>query len=147
MLIIASGIANSISTPLWGKLGDRSSRMVMSMASLTAGLLGIVIFSLMQGGSDLVTQPLFHALVFLYLTIFHSGVRLGRKICLVDMVNNDTRAVYVAISNTIIGMAMLFGGAVGLNADILNLHSLILILGLLSLRAAVYARRLPEVSH
>jgi len=147
MLIIASGVASGISAPLWGKLGDRSSRLVMVLASLAAGLLGITAFFMVENGSGLVTQPLYHGSLFLALTVFHSGVRLGRKIYLVDMASVETRASYVAVSNTLIGIAMLFGGAIGIVADLLDIHHLILLLGLVGLVAAAFAWRLPEVSH
>lgn len=147
MLIIASGVASGISAPLWGKLGDRSSRLVMVLASLAAGMLGIAAFFMVETGSWLVTQPLYHGCLFLGLTVFHSGVRLGRKIYLVDMASVETRATYVAVSNTLIGIAMLFGGAIGIVADLLDIHHLILLLGLVGLVAATFAWRLPEVSH
>jgi hypothetical protein len=77
----------------------------------------------------------------------HGGVRLGRKVYLVDMASSDNRAAYVAVSNTIIGVLMLVGGVVGLLADFLGTTAIILLLGLLSLAAAIYIRKLPEVSH
>jgi hypothetical protein len=147
MLIIASGIASSVSAPLWGRLGDRSSRLVMLLAALAAGLLGISVFLFVKFDTVLLDHPLFHATLFLGLTIFHSGVRLGRKVYLVDMASAETRATYVALSNTIIGIAMLLGGVIGVIADLLNTHTLILILALVSLAASLYAWRLPEVSH
>ena len=145
-LIIASGIASSISAPLWGKLGDRSSRTVMMLASMIAGLLGISVFILAAINSPLMTHTLFHGLLYLILIIVHSGVRLGRKVYLVDLATAETRATYVAISNTVIGVAMLIGGLIGIIADVLATHYLILFLGLLALAAAISARRLPEVS-
>lgn len=66
-----------------------------------------------------------------------------------ELASAETRATYVAISNTLIGVAMLFGAAIGIIADVLDIHYLILFLGLLGLAAAVYAWawQLPEVSH
>jgi len=145
-LIIASGIASSISAPLWGKLGDRSSRTVMMLASLLAGLLGITVFILSAINSPLMSHPLFHGLLYLILIVVHSGVRLGRKVYLVDLATAETRASYVAISNTVIGVTMLIGGLVGIIADVLATHYLILFLGLLALVAAASAWRLQEVS-
>lgn len=39
------------------------------------------------------------------------GVRLGRKVYLVDMAGAGQRAAYVAVSNTLIGILMLIGGS------------------------------------
>ncbi len=146
MLIIASGLASSLSAPVWGKLGDRSSRLVMVMAALMAGILGIVVFAFYALDSDWMAYPLTHALVYLTLTVFHSGVRLGRKVYLVDLATAQTRATYVAISNTVIGIAMLVGGAIGVLADVFAIQYVILGLGALAVIAAIYTWRLPEVT-
>jgi len=147
LLIIASGLASSLSAPIWGRLGDRSSRWVMVAAALLAGLLGLTTFALVQSHAAIVTSPLTHAALFLTLTVAHSGVRLGRKVYLVDLATQETRSVYVALSNTLIGLAMLAGGAVGILADALAVQHVVLLLGLLALAAAAYAWGLPEVTH
>lgn len=146
MLIISSGVASMVSAPLWGKLGDSSSRVVMALASLGTGLIGITLFSLVELNSDWLTHPLTHALFFFAVTVFHGGVRLGRKIYLVDLANEKTRATYVALSNTVIGIAMLAGGLVGILADIISIQFVILLLSLLALFAAWWNFRLKEVS-
>ncbi|WP_455209927.1 MFS transporter [Kaarinaea lacus] len=146
MLIIASGLASSLSAPVWGKLGDRSSRLVIVIAAFMAGVLGIAVFAFSALDSEWMTYPLTYAVLYLALTVFHSGVRLGRKVYLVDLATADTRASYVAISNTVIGIAMLMGGAIGILADVFAIQYVILSLGLVALIAAVYAWRLPEVT-
>jgi hypothetical protein len=146
MLIIASGLASSLSAPIWGKLGDRSSRLVMVIAAVAAGVLGIIVFASIALDSSWIRYPLTHALLFFALTVFHSGVRLGRKVYLVDLATAQIRATYVAISNTVIGIAMLFGGAIGILADVFAIHYVILCLGILAATAALYTLRLPEVT-
>jgi len=59
---------------------------------------------------------------------------------------NITRATYVAVSNTVIGVAMLDVGAVGALADVFRTSPMIATLGVLSLLATVYIARLPDVS-
>ncbi|HEY5703473.1 MAG TPA: MFS transporter, partial [Gammaproteobacteria bacterium] len=46
MLIIAGGLAGSLSSPIWGKMGDQSSRRVMALSAIGAGILGIATFVL-----------------------------------------------------------------------------------------------------
>lgn len=145
-LIIANGIASSLSAPFWGYLGDTSSRLVMLLASGGAGLLGVLTFLAVMLEWHWYTSELAMAVVFMILNIMHGGVRLGRKIYLVDMANSDNRAAYVAVSNTLIGLIMLPAGLIGLLGDLLGLASVVLILGLLSLLAAVYVQRLVDVS-
>lgn len=147
LMIIASGLASSLSAPFWGKLGDKSSRLVMVGAAFAAGVLSISVFVLVEAKSQWLAYPIMQALLFLALTVFHSGVRLGRKVYLVDLATVETRATYVAISNTVIGIAMLLGGAIGILADVLAVHYVVLCLGVLAVFAAFYALRLPEVSH
>lgn len=145
-LIIANGLSTSISAPIWGYLGDRSSRMVMALAAAGAGLLGMVTFMAVKLDWDWLTSELGLAIVFLVLNVMHGGVRLGRKVYLVDMATGENRAAYVAVSNTVIGVLMLVGGLVGLLGDWLGAAAIVLVLGLLSLVAAIYVARLPEVS-
>ena len=110
------------------------------------GLLGVAVFASLTLGLPFVDETLFWAAVIIVMTVLHAGVRLGRKIYLVDMATGETRAAYVALSNTLIGVAMLGAGFIGLLGDWLGVHWLILLLALASLAAAQYARRLPEVS-
>jgi hypothetical protein len=146
LLIIASGLAGSISAPVWGRLSDRSARLVMVSASAGAGLVGVLTWLSAQADGVLLEQTWLFALLFLLLNIAHAGVRLGRKVYLVDMASSDTRAAMVAVSNTVIGVAMLAGGLIGVVADLYDAATVILALGLASIAAALYARRLAEVS-
>jgi hypothetical protein len=86
------------------------------------------------------------AAVFLLLNVMHGGVRLGRKVYLVDMASGENRAAYVAVSNTVIGVLMLIGGLIGLLGDWLGPAAIVLLLAVLSLLAAYYVVGLPEVS-
>ncbi len=145
MLIIAGAVAGSVSAPLWGWAGDRSSRLVIASAAAIAGVLGIATWILED--SPLLDHGLTHALIFLILNVAHSGVRLGRKVYLVDLGTQQNRAIMVAVSNTVIGVAMLGVGLVGVLADLAGIAELILLLGVLSLIAAGFAWRMPDVSH
>jgi len=146
LMIIASGLAGSLSAPVWGRLSDSSSRLVMVLAAAAAGLLGVVTWILARADAAFMHQGLTYALLFLLLGIAHSGVRLGRKVYLVDMATAENRASLVAVSNTVIGMAMLAGGLVGVLGDLFDTATAILIIGTASFGAALYARRLREVS-
>jgi len=146
LMVIASGLAAAVSSPLWGALGDRSSRSVMALGAAGAGILGIAVAAAAYAAHGWLAHGWVHALVFMLLTIMHSGVRLGRKVYLVDMATEQTRAAYVAVSNSVIGLMMLVGGLLGLLGDWLGLAATIGLLGLWSLLAAVEALRLPEVS-
>jgi MFS family permease len=145
-LIIANGLASSLSAPLIGKLADHGSRNVMAGAALLAGIVGIVTWYVSSYHTTLQFGVSSAVIVFFLITLTHGAVRLGRKVYLVDMANTDNRAQYVAVSNTVIGIAMLFGGIIGVIADMFNVQTVILILSVIALAASVYIRRLPDVS-
>jgi len=146
LLVIASGLASSLSAPLWGRMGDRSSRRVMVIGAAAAGITGLATWLCDATGLPFMNGPWIYAGLFLLIAVFHGGVRLGRKVYLVDMATQQSRSAYVAVSNTVIGVAMLAGGAVGVVADLLHTAAVIALLGVVSLLAALYIARLPEVS-
>jgi len=145
-LIIANGLASSISAPFWGYMGDKSSRQVMVVASLGAGLLGVFTYTAVMLDWYWATSEMGLAVIFLLLNVMHGGVRLGRKVYLVDMASGENRAAYVAVSNTVVGVMMLAGGLIGLLGDWLGAPATLLVLGLLSIMAAFYISKLPQVS-
>ncbi len=145
-LIIANGIASSISAPIWGYMSDSSSKRVMAIAAIGAGVLALFTCSAIWLEWNLVVNEIGFAMIFLLLNIMHGGVRLGRKVYLMDMATGENRAAYVAVSNTIIGVMMLAGGLIGLVGDKFGAVATLLLLGLLSLLAAFYILTLKDVS-
>ncbi len=145
-LIIINGLAGSLSAPRVGRLADSSSRSVMAGAALLAGASGLLLYGLVVAGlhEQLHGAPLF--LLFFLVVLAHGAVRLGRKVYLVDLANAENRVTYVAVSNTVVGIAMLLGGMIGILAELFLVHTVILLLSVLSLIACVYIRVLPEVS-
>lgn len=146
VLIIASGLASMVSAPLWGRMSDRSSRRVMAVTALLSGLMGVTVFSLELAGLYQFSGKWQITGLFFLIAVFHGGARLGRKTYLVDMANQDNRATYVAVSNTLIGLFMLAGGAIGIVADRFSVTTVIGLLGVISLLAALYCWRIREVS-
>jgi hypothetical protein len=145
-LIIANGLASSISAPFWGYLGDRSSKQVMMIATVGSSLLGFFTVTAVMFEYQWITSEVGFAVIFLVLNVLHGGARLGRKVYLVDMASGDNRAAYVAVSNTVIGILMLAGGLVGIVGDIFGPASVILLLAIVSLLSAAFIKKLPDVS-
>ena len=145
-LIIANGIASSISAPVWGYMSDTSSRRVMAIAATGSGVLALFTCTAIWLKWHWIINEIGFALIFLLLNIMHGGVRLGRKVYLMDMATGENRAAYVAVSNTIIGVMMLAGGLIGLLGDKFGAVITLLLLGLLSLLAAFYILTLKDVS-
>jgi MFS family permease len=145
-LIIANGLASALSAPVLGKWADHGSRDVMAGAALLAAVVGIITWYIITFHADWQLGAASAIVVFFLITIAHGAARLGRKVYLVDMANNDNRAQYVAVSNTVIGIMMLLGGIIGVIADIFNVQIVILILSVIALFASVYIWRLDDVS-
>lgn len=142
-LMIASGAASFVSAPIWGHLSDRSSRQVMSAAAALAGITGVSTALVAWFGAATLGVWWFPVAYFL-LSVAHAGVRLGRKTHLVDIASADNRATYVAVSNTIIGIMLVIGGAFAGAAASFGPAGAIFILALVSLIGAVAALRLSE---
>jgi sugar phosphate permease len=146
ILIVASGLASMVSSPIWGKLSDQSSRWTMAIAALLAGAMGITVLGIESTGLYLFDGKWQITGLFFLVSVFHGGARLGRKTYLVDMANQENRSTYVAVSNTLIGILMLASGAIGALADIFDVTTVIGILGAVSLISTFYILTIREVS-
>jgi hypothetical protein len=139
--MVASSAAAIASSYIWGRLSDRSSRFTLAFSGALAalGLGGAAATGFATGG--LVLAPLF---VFAA-QIAYEGVRAGRKTHLTDMDTHGSKAVYTALSNTMIGMLLLLGGSFGLLADLAGPSMVLAIFAGLSAVAALLALSLSEV--
>lgn len=111
LFLIVSGLANTLSGYVWGRLADYSSRTLMAIASGINALVGIVVLMVLYFEVDVSELVLFAGAYFMA-SVCLAGVRLGRKTLLVDMATAETRSAYVAVSNTAIGFLILLVGAV-----------------------------------
>lgn len=145
-LIVAGGLAGTLGGPIWGRFADFSSRMTMSFASLASGLFGIGIALAYQfGDSQWLQSSIAQGFLFFVISVFYAGVRLGRKAYLVDLVSGD-KSGYVAVGNTIIGIALLVMGSLGFLAQSFGPSGAIGMLGAISVGGSLVAWRLREVS-
>jgi hypothetical protein len=146
LVVLAGGLASSLSAPTWGRLADRSSRTVLLLAATFTGVLGIAVFLTERLLIDDVPAWVYPA-AFLLLGVAHSGIRLGRKTYLVDMAGGNKRTDYVAVSNTVIGVILLLAGGVTAALSFLSAEVLILLFAITSLGGALCGRGLPEVQN
>lgn len=143
--MIASAAASLVSTYVWGRLADRSSRRVLMLAATLAALANAVAAFLALATPQLLGHAsVLPALLFL-LMIAHQGVRLGRSVHVVDMADRDSRATYTALSNSVVGVILLAAGVFGLVAQWLGIGAVLAIFTLMAALAVRAAAGLDEV--
>src|SRR5690606_4129008 len=142
-MLIASGAAGFVSAPVWGRLSARSSRKTMAAAALLASLAGFATVAVYHF-DDLPYAAAWLAVTYFLLNVAHEGVRLGRKTHLIDIATAENRASYVAVSNTVIGVMLLIGGAFGGLVSIAGPSVAVLVLAAISLIASFAALGLKE---
>ena len=146
ILIVVSGLAAMVASPIWGKRADQSSRGVMRDAAMGTTICCLLAASLAWLPGEWTHSIWPYATIYALLVIVHHGVRLGRKTYLVDMASQDDRALYVALSNTLTGVLMLLlGGFIGAFAHWFGSSVLLLILAATAIGAILSAHQLPEV--
>ena len=144
-LIVASGLASTLSSSFWGALSDKSSRFTMAAAAIMAGVLGVVVVSILNLAPGVTDNIAFYAVILFILGIAHSGVRIGRKTHVVDLASGDRKAEYVALSNTIIGVLLLVMGALTSAVLGLGLEVGIVVLSVLAIMGAIIAITMEHV--
>ena len=110
--VIASGVANASSAFLWGKLSDKASHISMALGGFITALIGLLALALGWFSPAWSAHPLTWPLMFLLFNLGYAGVRMGRKIWVVDVAKGDRRTDLVSTSNTIIAVSILALGGI-----------------------------------
>jgi len=111
--VLAEGLASGLSSILWGRLSDRSSRTAMMVGAVIAAGVGLVGVLIALGGGQLAGQLWIWPLLFFVLSVGYSGVRIGRKTYIVDISGDENRIDYVSASNTLIALMLIVLGGLG----------------------------------
>ncbi|MCR9219754.1 MAG: MFS transporter [Alphaproteobacteria bacterium] len=147
VMLFAVGLANIVSSPLWGRLSDAASETVMTLAALAAvaaAALALAIHFLIGGAPG--WSLWLYGLVFVLLGVAEAGVRLGRKTYLVDGAPKEEKALYAAFANSAVGLIALAALFVGVLVDAAGAPAGVAAAGALALIAALYARSLPPAA-
>ena len=142
-LVLASACASFLSSYVWGRMSDWSSRIVL----MGCGGVGAVAILAAIGTArlGLATTAWAMPVVLFVLMIAYHGVRQGRSTYLVDMAPEDNRAAYAAVSNTVIGIILLGAGALGGGAAMLGPQVTLAVFAAMALGAVAVGYGLPEV--
>ncbi len=147
--VIASGLAALLGGRVFGRWADRSSRRLMSVGAAVAAVIVIAtvaVVSLPGFEARGWAGNLFFTAVYFALTLTHTGVRVARKTYVVDMAEGDRRTVYVAVSNSAIGVLLLVVGAISSLLAAVDVAWALLFLAAMGLVGVFAGSRLPEVS-
>jgi hypothetical protein len=142
--VLASASAGLLSSYLWGRLSDVSSRRVLRLAAVV-GAVALGAGALVGGVLEPQQPVLLLAAILFVLMVAHRGVRLGRSTHLVDMAGTEQRAAYTALSNSLVGLLLLLGGTFGLVAQLAGVPAVLAVFSLMCLGAAFTASGLEEV--
>ncbi|WP_071798895.1 MFS transporter [Natronohydrobacter thiooxidans] len=142
-LVLASSLAALVSSYIWGRLADRSSRRVLILTGLSGAV--AMALTLAFAASGLAGSFWAMPLALFVLMIAHQGVRLGRATYLVDMVGPELRAVYTAIANTVIGIILLASGVFGALAALAGAATTLAFFAAMAVAGAVTAYGLKEL--
>lgn len=129
VFIAVEGLAGLLSSPLWGRWADRSSRRVFAAACALAGALTVAVALWSWLPMPAWAASWFYPLAFFGLGLAHAGVRLGRKTYMVDMAEGNRRTDYVAVSNSVIGALLLVSGVIGGVAATVSVEATLVLLG------------------
>lgn len=143
--MIAASAASLLSTYIWGRFSDRSSRLVLMLAAGLAVLANASAAFLALAIPRVLQQSALLPVLLFVLMIAHQGVRLGRSVHVVDMANRDNRATYTALSNSVVGLILLAGGVFGFIAQWLGIGAVLAIFTTMAALAIVAAAGLADV--
>lgn len=131
ILILISGIATMVASPFWGKYADHSSRNVMRDSGLVVASICLLITLFGHLPTDLNASIWPYALAYGCVVIGEVGIDIGRKTYIVNMGDGESRALYIALSNTITGiLVLIFGSLLALLSSLAKIDTVLIVLAI-----------------
>ncbi len=143
IFVISNSLAMVLSSYLWGRFADRSSKLVMAAGGFI-GVIGAVIALSFLFLPEEWHSPIAFSSVFFVAGFAHAGIRLGRKTYLVDAAPEKERPLYVAVSNTLVGLVTVLSAVFGFGADLFGVEWLIAFFALLMIGGIIVSLTLPD---
>jgi len=143
LFVMANSLAMVLSSYFWGRMSDRSSKSAMGWGGLI-GVAAAVIALALGWWLDLGYTAWWLAAIIFITGFAQAGTRMGRKTYLVDAAPENERPLYVAVSNTLVGIIFLGSSLIGLLAALIGVQGVITAFTLMMLAGSVMAFRLPD---
>ncbi len=143
IFVISNSLAMVLSSYLWGRLADRSSKHVMAAGGFVGVTGAAIALSFLFLPEDW-HSPAAFSMVFFVAGFAHAGIRMGRKTYLVDAAPEKERPLYVAVSNTLVGLITLLSAVFGFGADLFGVEWLIAFFAILMIGGIVVSLSLPD---
>lgn len=144
-LVLASALASLLSSFVWGRLSDKSSRLVLILAGCGGG--GVMLATVALHLAGWTAVPLVPPAMLFGVMIAHHGVRQGRNTQLVDMADADQRTAFTALSNTIVGLVLIAGGALFAGIAAFSVPLVLGLFGMMCFAAAILSTGLEQVQN
>ena len=142
-LVLALSAAAFLSSYVWGRLSDRSSRRVLIYSGIVSTV--ALVLAVLADQSGLMARGWAPPAILFLLMLAYHGVRQGRSTHLVDMAPKDRRAEYTAFSNTVIGLILLGSGIFGALASFAGPVWAVALFGAMTAAGTLVATTLEEV--
>ncbi|MCA0922435.1 MFS transporter [Pseudooceanicola nanhaiensis] len=142
-MLLASAAASFLSSYVWGRLSDYSSRLTLALSGAAAAVALAVGLALDWAG--MIGAVWAGPAVLFGLMIAYHGVRQARSTYLVDMAPEDSRTAYAAAANTVIGVLLLLAGALGGALSIVGPEAALAGYAVMALAGGALAMTLREV--
>ena len=143
LFVMANSLAMVLSSYFWGRMSDRSSKSAMGWGGLI-GVVAAIIALALGWWMDLGYTSWWLAAIIFITGFAQAGTRMGRKTYLVDAAPENERPLYVAVSNTLVGIIFLGSSLIGLLAALIGVQGVITAFTLMMLAGSVMAFRLPD---
>ena len=144
VFVLSSAAATILSSYVWGRSADRSSRMTLATGGAIAAAIYAAAALVGWFGPGALDVWLSAAFIFVA-QIAYEAARAGRKTHLTDMDAGGRRPAYTALSNTMIGVLLLLGGGFGALSDAAGPAAVLALFALMCLAGAAAALSLREV--
>ncbi|KAB2809964.1 MFS transporter [Phaeocystidibacter luteus] len=142
-LIVATGLAQVVSSNIWGIQADKSAPRVMLISSLVAvgSVLYVVIFPYFPDSWQSVWT---FAPALFTIGVAYSGAKISRKTYLMDIAPSSDRPTWVSMANTSMGIATLVAAGIGTLAALWDAQIQLVLYSVLILGGGMLSQRLSN---